>query len=295
MDATIDDLRTLAAVVRAGTMARAAAALRVDKATISRRLAHLERLRPGLFERQRGRLTATAAGARSLAVVEDVERDLARLEATLARTDEGGGVVRLTVPAPIAARLVVPALAGFRARHPEVELAIVATSRVLDLARGEADVAVRNLVPRGPGIVARRVARVSYTLYAARTYLAARGVPAPRSLRGHDVVDFADGTPGTPPLDWLPAAVREARVVMRANDPTLLTQAVAAGLGIAALPAFLADDEPGLVRLGADVVVSPVSVVVRAEVRRLARVRAVAAWVGDLLAARTAWLERAAR
>jgi DNA-binding transcriptional LysR family regulator len=81
-------------------------------------------------------------------------------------------------------------------------------------------------------------------------------------------------------------------VVLRADDPTILTRAVAAGLGVGALPAFLADDEPDLVRLGDDVSVTAVHVVVREGVRRLARVRTVTAWVGELLTERLAWLER---
>jgi DNA-binding transcriptional LysR family regulator len=176
--------------------------------------------------------------------------------------------------------------------HPELDLVLLATTRVVDLARGEADVAVRNVVPEGAGIVSRRVARVATALYASRDYVRRRGAPEVRSLAGHDFLDFAHGTYGQAPLDWLPQAVREANIVLRADDPTLLTQAAAAGLGIAALPAFLAEDEPKLVRLGDHVSVAAVHVVVRAEVRRLARIRIVANWVGELLAARLTWLVR---
>jgi DNA-binding transcriptional LysR family regulator len=295
MDATIDGLRTLAALRDARSMAVAARQLGIDKATVSRRLALLERAQPGLFERRAGQVAPTPAGARALEALAVVERELAALRATLVERQAARGAVRLTVPAPIAAHIVIPALPAFRRAHPEIEVVLLATSRVLDIGRGEADVAVRNLPPQGAGVVARKVARVAYTLYAARDYLARRGPPPLRSLDGHDIVDFEAGTPGAAPLDWLPAAVRRARVVLRADDPALLTRAVAAGLGIGALPAFLADDEPGLVRVGPDVVVAPVHVVVNLRARQLARVRAVASWIGQLMTARLVWLERAPR
>jgi DNA-binding transcriptional LysR family regulator len=292
VNATMDGMRTLAAVSRSRSMSAAAQELGVDKGTVSRRLAALERERPGLFERRAGRIEPTEAGVLALTAFEEVECGLARLEEALENERSSRGTVRLTVPAPIATHLVVPALPKLRELHPEIGVVLLATSRVLDVGRGEADVAVRNVVPTGGGIVSRRVARVTAALYASRSYLAKRGTPEPRSLDGHDFVDFEQGTYGQPPFEWLPAAVRRSRVVLRADDPTILTRAVAAGLGVGALPAFLADDEPALVRLGDDVSVTAVHVVVREGVRRLARVRAVAGWVGELLTARLAWLER---
>jgi DNA-binding transcriptional LysR family regulator len=292
VNATMDGMRTLAAVSRSRSMSAAAHELGVDKGTVSRRLAALERERPGLFERRAGRVEPTEAGALALAALEDVERDLVRLEEALESERGSRGTVRLTVPAPIASHLVVPALPSFREMHPEIDVVLLATSRVLDVGRGEADVAVRNIVPTGGGIVSRKVARVTAALYASRSYLAERGTPSPRSLDGHDFVDFEQGTFAQSPFEWLPAAVRRARVVLRADDPTILTRAVAAGLGVGALPAFLADDEPGLARVGDDVSVMAVHVVVRESVRRLARVRAVATWAGELLTARLAWLVR---
>lgn len=288
----MDDMRTLAAACRAASLAAAGRELGVDKATVGRRLAGLERRHPGLFERRGGRIEPTTTGVRALEAAVEIERDLAGLRRVLSTEEGSRGAVRLTVPAPIAAHLVVPALPSLRASHPEIDVVLLATSRVLDVGRGEADVAVRNLVPQGSGIVARRVARVTAALYASRAYLARRGTPHLPMLAGHDFIDFEQNTYAQAPFDWLPAAVRQARVVLRADDPAILTRAAVAGLGIAALPAFLADDEPELVRLGNESSVTAVFVVVRAEIRRMARVRTVASWVGDLLAQHLPWLVR---
>lgn len=291
MDATLAELRVLAAAVAAPSMAAAARALGVDKATVGRRLVALEQRRPGLFERRGGRVAVTAAGARALAVVGDLERDLIRLSRALDE-DAGRGSVIITAPGPVVNRALTPALARFRVREPDVEVVLVASTRVLDVARGEADIAIRNVPVRAEGLVTRRVAHVAYALYASRAYLERRGRPPPRSLVGHDLLDYAGGTPGQPPLDWLPAAVRTARVVVRADDPEVLTRAAVAGLGIGALPGFLAEDEPALVRVGDEVVRAPVVIVTRADARRLTRVRAAAAWAADAIAAHGAWLDR---
>jgi DNA-binding transcriptional LysR family regulator len=271
-------------------MSLAARELGIDKATVSRRLAALERQVPGLFERRASKIVASAAATRAIEAASNVERAVAQLQEILRSEHDTRGSVRLTLPGPIAGHVVIPAISSFKAAHPEIDLVLLATTRVLDLARDEADVAVRNVVPQGSGIVSRRVARIATALYASRDYLKRRGTPIAHSLAGHDFLDFAHSTYAQAPLDWLPQAVREANVVLRADDPMLLIQAAAAGLGIAALPAVLAEDEPKLVRIGSDVSVAAVYIVVRAEVRRLARIRIVASWVGELMAARLAWL-----
>lgn len=292
MEATPELLRTLDAIVRAGSMSAAARQLSIDKATVSRRISLIEREFPGLCERRAGRLVATPLATRAIQALADVDRAVLHLHELLRSEGDPRGTVRLTLPTPIAAHIVIPALPELRASHPEIDVVLLATSRILDLARDEADIAIRNVAPEGSGVVSRRVARVAAALYASRDYLKKRGTPQERLLAGHDFLDFAHGTYAQAPLDWLPEAVRQANVVLRADDPTLLTQAAVAGLGIGALPAFLAEDEPHLKRISSDVSVTPVHVVVRAEVRRLARVRTVANWLADLMASRLSWLVR---
>jgi DNA-binding transcriptional LysR family regulator len=285
MDATPALIRTLAAVCRAGSMAAGARALRVDKATVSRRLAALERARPGLFERRGGRLEPTSAGSRALDALAEIERGEARLADELSATDTGAGSVRLTSPAFFAERVIVPELAGFLRAHPGLDVTVLATSRMLDLAAGQADVAVRNVPATSGALVSRKLGRMALGLYASRGYLAAHGrLRAPRELDGHDFVDYDFGTLSTPGLEWLPAAVRRARVVFRGDDASLVAHATACGLGIAALPCVVGDATTGLVRIDDSSSVFPFYAVVRAEVRRLARVRAVTAWLERVVA-----------
>src|SRR5689334_14057628 len=124
MNATMDSLRSLAAVARAGSMAAAAKTLSVDKATISRRLSALELHMPGLFERRAGKIVLTELATRALAALSEVERASSRLAEVLKSPADVQGTVRLTVPAPIAAHIVVPALSGFRSAHSNVNVVL---------------------------------------------------------------------------------------------------------------------------------------------------------------------------
>src|SRR4051812_42520811 len=83
VDATMDGLRTLSAVVRSGSMAAAASELGVDKATVSRRLAGLEQTRPGLFERRAGKLELSPAASRALEALGSVEQAMQRVKEAL--------------------------------------------------------------------------------------------------------------------------------------------------------------------------------------------------------------------
>jgi len=284
MDAPIDAMRTLAAAIRSRSMAATAKLLRVDKATVSRRLAALERERPGLFERRAGRIEPTPAGERALAALAEVERGLGALDAALASDRDARGTVRLTVPASLAGPLVVPELPRFRAAHPEIDVVLLATTRVLDIARGDADIALRQVPPRGGAVVARRVAYIATGLWASREYLARRGAPAGHVLDGHDFLDFDFGTHAGPGFEWLPLAVRRTRVVLRSDDTLIIARAAAAGLGLAALPGFIAREHPDLVRIGDAGATVPLYLVLRADVRRLARVRAVTSWISGIVA-----------
>jgi DNA-binding transcriptional LysR family regulator len=118
-----NDLRYLLAVERQGSLAAAAKELKVTKATVSRRLAALEQaLGTRIAERCPDGLTLTAAGREALAAAQRIEASLGSLEASLdARTDESPtGIVRLTAPQWLAARILIPALAELSRRLPSL-------------------------------------------------------------------------------------------------------------------------------------------------------------------------------
>jgi len=272
------ELGTLAAVLDAGTMDAASYVLGVDKATVSRRLTVLEREAPqALFERRARRIVPTSYGERALRAFREHERAQARLVAALdPNPADVQGTVRLTVPTFFACELLIPALAEFRDLHPGIDVHVYGTNRLLDIAKEEADIAIRNVRPTDGSLSARRLGKLGMAAFASRGYLLRRGVPEEHKLDGHELLTYDGGAYSGPGFEWWPEAARAAHVRFSANDSLPLRDAARAGLGIAVIPDFLGDEAPELERVPTAGYGSvDIWAVTRAELRRAARIREV--------------------
>lgn len=285
-----DDLRMLLAAHRSGSLARAGRALGVDATTVGRRIAALERqLETALVVRTRDGLRTTPAGARAARAAASLEEAVAAMERELAGLDARvEGVVRVTSGEAVIVHALSPALPLLRAAHPLLRVELVGTSRSLDLARGEADLAVRLFRPREPGLVTRRVAVLRYGLYAAPSYLARAGTPrGAAELRQHDVIGLDVDLESTPEMRWLSRHVPEESFRIRASTVTAVVAACRAGMGIAAVAERFVERDPNLVRIlpGLAPPTREAWLVLHPDLRRTARVVAVSKWIGEALAA----------
>jgi DNA-binding transcriptional LysR family regulator len=267
-----DDLRFFLAAARALSLAGAARELGVEHSTVSRRLKTLERSLGGsLVLRKPEGLVLTPLGSQILVAVESVERAVARI------TDHAGGNqerVRLAVPSGMVKHFTAH-LERLRGSSPAISLEIVSGARAVDLAKSEADLAVRVGPITDPELVARRVGAVGWALYAGPTYLDRKPLGAdPTDLRGHDVIGFDSLLVDSPTGQWLEDHAREATFVMRGREMVDIASAAAGGAGVALLPCFLADDFAELVRLTPDSLVTrELALVYRREMRLSAAVR----------------------
>lgn len=146
----------------------------------------------------------------------------------------------------------------------------------LDLARREADVALRYFRAEGGELVSRRVGRVAQAAYASLGYLASHPRPVQGGfLSDHDIVAL-DERIQTPTTEMVGDQLRGARVVVRASNTLALREAVELGLGIGSLPCCIADPSPGLRRVFPDapLVSDDLWLVVHADVQCTGRVRA---------------------
>jgi DNA-binding transcriptional LysR family regulator len=247
-----NDLRYLLAVHRRGSLAGAAAELKVTKATASRRIAALERaLGARLVERMPNGLVLTDSGRAAIDTARGIEDAFASMKDHVATASDSQprGRVRLTAPQWLAERFLIPALPELSERHAQLEVELVGTNQVLNLAQREADLAVRNVRPTHRSLTSRRIARLGGCIYASRLYLQRRGTPSsPDAIRGHDVLVY-EGLGGMPGFEWLRDPARGGRVAFRANDPEALVSAATAGLGLAAVPCLLGDPQPELQRV----------------------------------------------
>jgi DNA-binding transcriptional LysR family regulator len=247
-----NDLRYVLAVARTGSALKAADLLGVNQTTVLRRIDALEtQIGADLFERRRTGHTLTTAGRRAMETAERMDDEIQGLLTALAaqrRTLEG--LVRLTTSESLAYRLVTPCLRAFHELHPGVAVELVAADERLDIARGDADVALRaDSAPQGAGVVARRLPDNAWTVYCSRAYAAERGAPAsPAEIAHHDVV-AAEGRMATLPGErWLAAQAPGAKVRVRSNSMISMIFNLKAGLGVGALPTIIGDGEPELVR-----------------------------------------------
>ena len=282
-----NDLRYLLAVQRRRTLAGAAKELRVTKATASRRLAALETaLGARLVERKPKGLVLTAAGLEALAAANEIDRVAASLEERVAEASDATprGTVRLTAPQWFAERILIGAMSDLRQRYPELEVDLLGTNQIVNIAQREADLALRNVRPSQPSLAARKVGQLGGCVYASKLYLQRRGTPTSRdAIAGHDVLVY-ETLGGMPGFEWLKEPARGSSVAFRANDPSALVSAATAGLGLAAVPCLLGDREPSLVRvttLGFSR--CDMFLVTHEQLRAASRVRAVSDFVVEVL------------
>lgn len=244
------DLRVFLAVVRHGSTVAAAKALGVNQTTAARRVAALEAaIGLRLFDRRQDGYRLTEAGAALLRLAEAVENAAAAFEqAVCVQKREQGGVVRLTTTEVLANAVVTPWLTEFMEIHPDICVEMVATERRLDLAAGEADVAIRaQKRPDDPGVVVRRLSDAPWSLYCSLAYAEKRGVPrSVEELAAHSVIGAEAPLSSLDPFKWLKDVTPATSVRSSSASVLNMLAAVRAGHGVGALPCSQAVHEPTL-------------------------------------------------
>lgn len=243
-----DDLRYILAVSRQGTLLGAAQSLRVSPTTMTRRIRALEDAQgSALFRKKKHGAVLNEAGARVVAVAEEVERLLAQLDAEIGGMDQRlVGSVRVT-SVDFVSRLWMSDFGEFTKRHPGVSLELTSTMNVLNLTQREADVAIRIGTEAPEHLLGARHAELLYAIYASRELIARVG--------------RRDRYEGYPWLSWDLAFARStdsvierlapgAEVALRVTQMGVMVEAVEAGLGITILPCIIGDDHPNLRRVG---------------------------------------------
>jgi DNA-binding transcriptional LysR family regulator len=236
-----DDLKLLLEIGRSGSLSAAARRLGLDPSTVSRRIASLEAtFRVRLFDRAGGRLLPTPVTEQVTVLAELAEAHVHEIAQLLAGADsEPVGTVRVAVAEPLDSALLVPALATFRQRHPGIVLQLSAGPQLANLARREADLALRFVKPEpSSALVARPLARLTHGLYA-------------RQAQVEGFVGGEGSAAAPDEADWVARHVPPGQVRLVVDRMEARLAAVREGLGAALLPDVLARRE-GLVRLPAE-------------------------------------------
>lgn len=245
--ANLNRLAAFAAVVESGSFTAAAEKLGLTKAMVSQHVSRLEKeLGIGLLTRTTRKVTPTETGA---AFYADCALALQGLEAAIARVGGGSevpsGTLRLTTPEDYGSAVVVPALAGFMHRFPEVKVEFVATDQVVDLVAGRFDLAIRTGWLRDSSLRATRLGGFDQVVAAAPAYLKQFGAPRrPEDLAKHRWITL---TLLRSALTWTFSAkdgrTRTVRVssTVSTNSTASLRAFMREGVGISILPEYMLD------------------------------------------------------
>ena len=250
-----DDLRVLLAVARHGSLTAAARTIGVTQPTMSRRVEGLEsRLGAPLFERQASGVALTALGTSLLDMAEQMEDAAMTVERRIAARGTGlDGLVRVTTLEWIGQHVLAPVLARFARLHPGLVVELLATERLLNLARHEADIAIRTARFDQDGLVQRRLRESHWAVYAGEAYLAEWGEPDfGAGCPGHALLLLPEAQAAKAQLNWLrDEAAPRARIALQSNNIDVLAAASVAGAGLVMLPRLVGDAIGGLRRLHA--------------------------------------------
>lgn len=251
-----DTYRYFLAVADTGSLSAAARALGVSQPTVGRQVQMLEQaLNVRLFDRRPDGYAMTEAGSRILDLVQDIDGTMRVIERRIG--DENGklaGKVRITAAQGIGTYWLPEQVHRLTQRYPDVEIELSVCVPPLDLARHQADIAIRLGEPGDDSLIVRRVATVCFGLFAASSYLAQRGEPqCLDDLAGHDIIESSGEIANLPQVKILRDHAVGGQAVRFACD-NLLTQfsAMVAGCGLLALPLYMAWAVPEVRRVLAE-------------------------------------------
>ncbi len=253
-----DKLRVFHAVAEAGSFTHAGETLNLSQSAVSRQVGHLEEsVSAALFHRHARGLILTEQGEILYKTARDVFAKLATAEALIGEGRERPkGPLRIAATVAFGSTWLAARIGGFLELYPEISVSLLIGDHELDLSMRQADVAVRLTPPRQPDLIQRHLRTIRFHLYAAPSYLERNGTPrSVEDLRAHRIVVYGDSLhPPFPQVNWLRDLAagggrgRGARAVQVDNYYAIF-RAVRGGVGVAALPDYLAGEDENLVRL----------------------------------------------
>lgn len=260
-----DKLRVFHAVAQAGSLTRAGDTLNLSQSAVSRQISALEdNLGTSLFHRHARGLILTEQGEELFRTAHDIYGKVARAEGILKdKKDKPSGDLRVTASVGIGSTWLTPRLKEFIEVYPDIRLDLILEDRGLDLGMREADIAIRLTKATQPDLIQRRLFVGGYHIYSSMGYLDKHGTPMTmEDLRDHKIILYGEhtdlpfqfmnyieqaGDPKSEPI----------KPVLRINNIYGILKAVESGIGIAALPDYIAFGNERVVRILRDVEAPP--------------------------------------
>ncbi|WP_144158386.1 LysR family transcriptional regulator [Paraburkholderia sp. BCC1885] len=284
-----DDLRVFLAVARAGNLSKAGRTLKMDHATVGRRVSALEfALATPVFERDRTGYRLNAQGRDMLTFVEAVEANVLALGDTLDADHPGlTGHVRIATMEGIASLYLSEQCVELKRQHPSIAIELVTSAHDVRISHREADIFLGFFEPQGPNLDIRRIGQFPLHLYAHAAYLRESGTPkSVNDLQKHRFVGYIPDLIQLDAVRWLDDVIVNPLIGFFSSSMLAQMFAAASGAGIVMLPAFAKAERFGLVQIleGQIDVRRDVWLSSHQYLQRVPRMRKVAAFLAEIMA-----------
>ena len=281
-----DEVRFFHAVVNAGSLAGAARLLRVSQPTVSRRIRDLEtHLEARLFDRLCNGFELTDLGRGIFEHAEGMAHAARSIsDKVQTATDKIAGRIHLTAPDGLGAHWLMPRLPRLKSAHPDLDVQLMLSTETINIAAGDADLAVRMGDPRDENLFGRQVASVPFHLYGSREYFSRHKVPAcSNDLHAQKIIECVGRLEHTRQCRALRDVAQDAQISITCDNLMAQLNATQAGMGLAPLPPYLLTAGIDLVQVPASVfeVQVPVWVLTRPDLKNCPRIIAVKQFVAQ--------------
>lgn len=287
-----DDVRIFLAVARAGQILSAARKLGINHATVGRRVGALEEaLETRLLVRRTNGCDLTPEGELFLNAAERMEAEMVGAQAKIGHVDAAlAGSVRIGAPDGFGVSFLAPRLGAFAARHPALKIQLVPVPRAFSLSQREADVAITIERPVEGRLVSSKLTDYALGVYASRTYLDRYGSPeSVEALKDHRLVGYVEDLLFSPSLNFFHDVFKGAETAFEISSAIGQTEAVRSGAGIGILHDYIARSDDALVRVLPEIRLQRTYwTIIHESARDLARVRAVVAFLQEIVEAERA-------
>lgn len=245
-----DDLRIFLAVARSESLSGAGKRLKIDAATVGRRIARLEEaMGARLFAKSPQGYALTEEGIRLLPHAERAETALIGARESLSGPEGLSGQIRIGAPDGCANYLLPQVLAAICDANPGLEVQIVALPRVFNLSKREADLAIAVSRPTAGRLTVQKLTDYRLHLAAHPDYLAhAARLTGPQDLRHHRLVGYIPDMIHDKELDYL-AELGAGTVALASNSVSVQLNALRAGAGVGVVHDFALSAAPELVQV----------------------------------------------
>ena len=252
-----DKLKIFHAVAEAGSFTNATINLNLSQSAISRQIQSLEQdLKVQLFERHARGLTLTENGEYVFKTAHEVISKLKEVESSLGdQKNKPTGKLTITTVRSFGTHWLTPRIEEFMRLNPEIEIELVFDDKELDLSTRQADIGIFMRRPKQLNYIQKKLINLHYHIYGSQKYLEKNGYPKNiNDLNKHKFITYGRGAPS--PVfnpDWalkLGAKDNQKRKpVMKVNSVYGLLLAVQSGVGLAALPDYITNNQPNLVKV----------------------------------------------